>query len=162
MMQSAPPGEVGGAKRASRQNPRFHTAAPKFKAAKDHNWPQLTGIMFTRHAHYICSENSFFCFVQNGARFWKCLWDYLVLFRIRQVKAAKNVQQEVFTEKSNGKTGGERGLDDFIMPELEELIFTAVAIVCRDSQFWKCFRDCRALSKWRQWKSFLRNCMQVR
>ena len=43
------------------------------------------------------------------------------------MKAAKNVQQEVFTEKSNGKTGGETGLDDFIIPELEELIFTAVA-----------------------------------
>ena len=29
VMQSAPPGEVGGAKRASRQNARFHTAAQR-------------------------------------------------------------------------------------------------------------------------------------
>ena len=36
----------------------------------------------------------------------------------------------MFTEKTNGKTDAERGLDDLIMPELEELIFTAVAIVC--------------------------------
>ena len=35
----------------------------------------------------------------------------------------------MFTEKTNGKTEAERGLDDFIIPELEELIFTAVAIV---------------------------------
>ena len=30
-------------------------------------------------------ENFFFdCFVQHGARFWKCLWDY---FGLKQVKA---------------------------------------------------------------------------
>ena len=46
------------------------------------------------------------------------------------MKAAKNVQQEVFTEKTNGKTDAERGLDDLIMSELEEVIFTAFAIVC--------------------------------
>ena len=36
----------------------------------------------------------------------------------------------MFTEKTNGKTDAKRVLDDLIMPELEEPIFTAVAIVC--------------------------------
>ena len=36
----------------------------------------------------------------------------------------------MFTEKKNGETDAERGLDDLIMSELEEMIFTAVAIVC--------------------------------
>ena len=35
----------------------------------------------------------------------------------------------MFTEKTKGKTDAERGLDDLMMPKLEELIFTAVAVV---------------------------------
>ena len=31
----------------------------------------------------------------------------------------------MFTEKTNGKTDAERGLDDLIMPELEELIHSS-------------------------------------
>ena len=34
----------------------------------------------------------------------------------------------MFTEKKNGNTDRESGLDDLIMPDLEELIFTEVTI----------------------------------
>ena len=52
------------------------------------------------------------------------------------------------------------------MPKLEE-IFLTVAIVCHRCErlavlLWKCVRDYCALNKWRRWKSFQRNCIQVR
>ena len=56
--------------------------------------------------------NAFPFFVENGARFWECLRDYLVLIRIRQVKSAKNVEHELLTEKKNEKIETKRVLDD--------------------------------------------------
>ena len=67
----------------------------------------------------------FLCFVQHGAQFWKCLWDY---FRLTQVKSLKKVQQELFTREKNGGMGTKRGLDYFRTPKLQE-IFTTAAIV---------------------------------
>ena len=63
-------------------------------------------------------ETCFLCFVQHGARFWKCLWDY---FGLKQVKSSKKVQQKLFTRNKNGETGTKRALDYFRMPKLQEI-----------------------------------------
>ena len=47
-------------------------------------------------------ETCFFCFVQHGARFWKCLWDY---FGLKQVKSSNKVQQGLFSRKKKEETG---------------------------------------------------------
>ena len=47
-------------------------------------------------------ETCFLCFVQHGARFWICLWDY---FGLKQVKFSKNVQQELLQERKMEKRG---------------------------------------------------------
>ena len=63
-------------------------------------------------------ETCFLCFVQHGARFWKCLWDY---FGLKQVKSSKKVPQKLFTRNKNGETGTKRALDYFRMPKLQEI-----------------------------------------
>ena len=71
-------------------------------------------------------QTYFLCFVQHGARFWKCFWDY---FGLKQVKASKNISQELFTKKKYGETERKRALYNLRIPKLQE-IFTTVAIVC--------------------------------
>ena len=56
---------------------------------------------------------SFSC-VQHSARFWKCLWHY---FGLKQVKASKKTQQELFTKKKNGETERKRALHNLSMPK---------------------------------------------
>ena len=70
--------------------------------------------------------NLFFVFVQHGARFWTCLWDY---FGLKQVKAWTRFSRSYFTNKENGETKTKRALDYLRMPKLQE-IFTKYAIVC--------------------------------
>ena len=72
------------------------------------------------------------CFVQHGALFWKCFWDY---FGLKQVKSLKKVQQELFTRKKNGETGTKRTLDYFRMPKLQEILTTAA--IYRVSSLWE-------------------------
>ena len=76
-------------------------------------------------------ETCFLCFVQHGARFWKCLWDY---FGLKQVKSSKKVRQELFTRQKNGETGTKRALDYVRMPKLQEIFTTAAD---RVSSLWK-------------------------
>ena len=106
------------------------------------------------------------CFVQHGALFWKCFWDY---FGLKQVKSLKKVQQELFTRKKNGETGTKRTLDYFRMPKLQEILTTAaiyrVSSLWETRRFAKCFQFFRhysALSKKRRWKTFRRNYIQLR
>ena len=54
---------------------------------------------------------------------------FVRIFRIKQVKASKKVQQELFTKKENGETETKRVLDILRMPKQQE-IFTTVAIEC--------------------------------
>ena len=112
------------------------------------------------------AKTCFPCFVQHGVRSWKCLWDY---FELKQVKSLKKVQQELFTRKKNGETGTKRTLDYFRMPKLQEILTTAaiyrVSSLWETRRFAKCFQFFRhysALSKKRRWKTFRRNCIQVR
>ena len=97
-------------------------------------------------------ETCFLCFVQHGARFWKCLWDY---FGLKQVKSSKKVRQELFTRQKNGETGTKWALDYLRMPELQEIFTTAadrVSSLWQTRRFAKCFRHYSALSKKRRWK----------
>ena len=64
--------------------------------------------------------------VQNGARFWKFLWDY---FGLKQVKASNKILAEAIYKEKNGKTETFRALYNLRRPKLQE-IFTKVAIVC--------------------------------
>ena len=66
------------------------------------------------------------CFVQNGARFWKFLWDY---FGLKQVKVSNKILAEAIYKEKNGKTETFRALYNLRKPKLQE-IFTTVAIVC--------------------------------
>ena len=104
-------------------------------------------------------ESCFLCFVQHGARFWKCLWDY---FGLKQVKSSKKVQQELFTRKKNEETGTKRALDYFSMPKLQTNLHNSchrVSSLWETRRFAKCFRHYSALSKKRRWKTFRRNCI---
>ena len=83
---------------------------------------QSTDTWMTSH------ETWFVCFVQHGARFWKCLWDY---FGLKQVKSSKKVQQKLFTRNKNGETGTKRALDYFRMPKLQEIVATAAILFHR-------------------------------
>ena len=83
-------------------------------------------------------ETCFLFFVQHGARFWICLWDY---FGLKQVNSSKNVQQELFTRKKNGETGTEE-----LLTTLECLNYKKSSqqlpscfIAMRDSPFCKMF-----------------------
>ena len=106
-------------------------------------------------------EACFLCFAQHGARFWKCLWD----FGLKQVKSLKKVRQELFTRQKNGETGTKWALDYLKMPKLQEIFTTAadrVSSLWETRRFAKCFRHYSALSKKRRWKTFRRNCIQLR
>ena len=85
-------------------------------------------------------ETCFLCFVQHGARFWKCLWDY---FGLKQVKSSKKVRQELFTRQKNGETGTKRALDYLKMPKLQEIFTTAAD---RVSSLWETRPFCKMFS----------------
>ena len=53
----------------------------------------------------------------------------MILFRLKQVIALKNVKQELFTKKENEETKSKRTLENLRMSKVQE-IFTTVAIVC--------------------------------
>ena len=68
-----------------------------------------------------------FLFVQHGARFWKCSWDY---FGLKQAKASKkNVSRNYLQRRKMEKMRRTDLLFNLRMPKLQE-IFTTVAIVC--------------------------------
>ena len=92
--------------------------------------------------------NAFPFFVENGARFWECLRDYLVLIRIRQVKSAKNVEHELLTEKKNENAETKRVLDDLKLigrclygNHMDEVTGTCFICFIHGGRFWKCLRD---------------------
>ena len=102
----------------------------------------------------------FFVFAQL-ARGFENVWDY---FGLKKVKSSKKVQQELFTRKKNIETGQKK-----LLTTLECLNYKKSSqqlpscfIAMRDSPFCKCFRHHSALSKKRRWKTFQRNCMQLR
>ena len=61
-------------------------------------------------------------------------------FGLKQVKASKKVQQELFTKKKNEEMETKSALDVLRMPKLQE-IFTNVAIVCHKGEP-RCFAKC--------------------
>ena len=118
-----------------------------------HEWRHVTLVFFV-------SFNMVHGF-ENVCESTKVFW-----IIIKQVKALRKVKQEILTTKQMKKQETKRVLDNLRMPKQQD-IFTTVAIVfhhciiaTRDSQFGKFFCDYSALSKWRHWKTFHRNCIQ--
>ena len=93
-----------------------------------------------------------FVLFNMGARFWKWLWDYLGL---KQVKASKKDEQELFTKKKNGETGTKGALEYFKIPKTTRNLHNSchrVSSLRGTRCFSKYFRHCSALSKKRSWK----------
>ena len=71
------------------------------------------------------------------------------LYRLISDQASEGREKRLaggVSEKENGNTDTERGLDDLIMPELEELIFTAVAIaILKMFSRLLCFQQVKAI-----------------
>ena len=65
-------------------------------------------------------------------------------FGLKQVKASKKVQQELFTKKKNGETETKSTLDYLRMPKLTRNRFTTVATVCHKRET-RCFVKCFAI-----------------
>ena len=76
-----------------------------FRDCRVHIFPTTT-MMWMLHALWFVvahdllemtsRETSFFCFVQNGARFWKCLWDY---FGLRKWKPWKRLSGAIYKKE---------------------------------------------------------------
>ena len=93
-----------------------------------------------------------FVFFNMGALFWKCLSDYLGL---KQVKASKKDEQELFTKKKNGETETTGALEYLRIPKTARNLHNSchrVSSLRGTRCFAKCFRYCSALSKKRSWK----------
>ena len=104
------------------------------------------------------------CFSQHGARFWKCLWDYFGLskwkprkkFRmsyLQREKMEKQRRKEYLTtwECLHNKLTGRKLHESYRVSSLRE-----------NRWYVKCFRHYSVLSKWRRWKTFRGNFLQVR
>ena len=113
-------------------------------------------------------ETCFLCFVQHGAWFWKCLWEYRTNCSLDYYWASESLEKSStgvsYNEKKMEKQETKRVLDNIYlrMPKQQE-IFTTVAIVCnpcitatRDSQLCKmflqlfCFEQVKTLKNFSQ------------
>ena len=102
-------------------------------------------------------KNCFLCFVQHGSRVLKM---FVRLFRIRQMRALQNVQQEPFKKTKKGEREAKRVLDNLRMPYQQ---LRSCVIATRDLLFCKmfsplvCFEQEKMLER-----TFRRNLLQVR
>ena len=106
-------------------------------------------------------ETCFLCFVQHGTQFWKCLRDN---FRLNKWKTHKSFS------RSNLQRQKWRNRDKKSSWQLENVLTATnlhnschhVSSLWETPCFAKYFCHHSALRKWRCWKTFQRNCIQVR
>ena len=83
-----------------------------------------------------------------------------MFMRLFRIKASEAIQ-----ERKMEKRGQKELLTYLRMPKLQEIFTTAadrVSWLWETRRFAKCFRHYSALSKERRWRTFPRNCMQLR
>ena len=61
-------------------------------------------------------ETCFLCFVQNGARFWKCLWIYLPLKQVKASKLFSTITKWIHCDAPFGTPGFSSLLPDKLTP----------------------------------------------
>ena len=111
--------------------------------------------------HYTWMASQKFCLT------WRTVLKMFVrLFRIEQVKASLKFSRSYFQRRKMKEwrqkelltTGGCLNYKK----SSQQLPSCVVAKRDQIHSFAKCFRDHSTLSKWRRWKAFHRNCIQVR
>ena len=109
------------------------------------------------------SKTCFLCVLQHGARFRKCMWDF---FRLSRWKPRKKLSRSYLQRKKMEKRRQKEFLTTWECLYYMQENFTTVAIVCRvryeSLAVLQNVFGISALSKWRRWKTFWRNCLQVR
>ena len=124
-----------------------------------HNLLELTDTCMWMRSWKTC----FLCIVQHGTRFWKCLWDF---FRLSKWKPQKKLSRSYLQRKKMEKRRQKEFLTTWECLYCMQENFTTVAIVCHicceSLAVLQNVFGIFALSKWRRWKTFWRNCLQVR
>ena len=114
--------------------------------------------MTSRDTCFLVSFNMVHSF-ENVCESTKVFW-----IIIKQVKALKKVKQELVTTKNNEETGDKKSSWQFenayTARNLHNCYHCVSFLHHRTPSFGKCFCDYSALSKWRHWKTFHRNCIQ--
>ena len=84
-------------------------------------------------------------------------WKFVRLFRIRQMRALQNVQQELFKKTKKGEREAKRVLDNLRMPYRSCVIATRDLLFCKMFSPLVCFQQEKMLER-----TFRRNLLQVR